>query len=81
MSQPHKKARPQKKRQGLLKLNRRQKYCIGIGIGLLVTGYWCLSIGPTDGLWSRTIAPLLLTPAYGICFPAAILLRNKPVSA
>ena len=75
---PHPK---QKKRRLLYTFGRRQRLAAGIGIGLIIMGYLCLATGSTDGVLSRTIAPLLLTPAYCVCFPLAILHRHRRTPA
>ena len=46
-----------------------------IGIGMLIIGYYALSRHPVDGFWTLTFAPIILTLAYCVVFPIAIILR------
>ena len=49
----------------------------GIALEFIVLGYLCMLQAPVNGVWSRSVAPLLLVPGYGIIMPLAILWRGK----
>jgi len=44
----------------------------------LIIGYIFLSIGPVNGVWSLTIAPIVLLFGYIVLIPLAILYKRKP---
>ena len=60
-------------------LNRENYILFGLGILVLIVGYFFLSIGPWDSFWSRTLAPIVLVVGYLIVIPIAIL-RGKKVT-
>ncbi len=65
-------------------LSRRNFQIFGIGIPILILGFFLMSFGPWDNPVSRTIAPLVLLFAYLVVFPAAIIygkVEEKPVIA
>ena len=52
----------------------------GLGILVLIIGYFFLSIGPWDSFWSRTLAPIVLVIGYCAVIPISILYRKKNVT-
>ncbi len=50
---------------------------MGIGVFLLIVGFYFMSIGPYDSTISLTISPLVLMIAYLIIFPLSILSSSK----
>lgn len=51
---------------------------LGIGIILLVVGYYLMSVGSWDSYASLNISPIILLLAYLVVLPAAILYnKNK----
>ena len=73
------KKRAQKRPQVLeWPLNRENYLLFGLGILVLILGYFLLSIGPWDSFWSRTLAPIVLVVGYLVVIPIAIL-RGKKV--
>lgn len=47
------------------------------GCLLLVIGFLCAGHGPHDGFVSLTLSPLILSLAYLVVIPAAILVKSK----
>lgn len=47
------------------------------GCVLLIVGFACSAVKPHDGFVSLTLSPLLLSLAYLVVLPAAILFREK----
>lgn len=50
---------------------------MALGVGLLVVGYFLMSIGPADSFWSLTLSPIVLLFAYCVVFPLALLWKKK----
>ncbi len=50
---------------------------LGVGILVLIIGYFLMSQGPWDNPLSLTIAPLVLLIAYVIIFPLSIMYKKK----
>ncbi len=48
-----------------------------IGVLALVIGFFALSRPPVTGFMTMTFAPILLTIAYCVIFPLAIMLRGS----
>lgn len=56
----------------------RENYLLfGLGILVLIIGYFLLTIGPWDSFWSRTLAPIVLVVGYLVVIPVAILHGKK----
>ena len=49
----------------------------GIGLGVIMLGYFIMASGETESLQSVKIAPLILIVGYCILIPAAILVKPK----
>jgi uncharacterized membrane protein len=47
-----------------------------LGLGVILIGYIFLSIPPAQGVFSLTLAPILLVVGYCVIIPVAILLRG-----
>lgn len=58
-------------------LKKKNLLLIGIGVLLLVIGFFCLATGPADNPVSLTIAPLILCLAYVVIIPLGILFNDK----
>ena len=50
---------------------------LGLGIAVLIIGYFLLSQGPWDNPLSLSVAPIVLLVAYVIIFPLAIMYKKK----
>ena len=50
---------------------------LGVGVVMLLLGYFFMNQPPHDSFLSLTLAPLILTVAYCIVFPWGILARPK----
>jgi len=50
---------------------------LGIGIAVLVIGFYLMSFGPWDNPISLTISPIVLLIAYLFIFPLSILYKKK----
>lgn len=50
---------------------------LGVGILVLIIGYFLMSQGPWDNPLSLTIAPIVLLIAYVIIFPLSIMYKKK----
>lgn len=49
----------------------------GVGIAIIIIGFYFMSIGNWDSTASLVISPILLFIGYVIVFPAAIFYRKK----
>ncbi len=56
---------------------RENIYFIVLGIILLISGFFVMSIGKFDSFPSLTLSPIILLVAYIIIFPLAILYRKE----
>jgi uncharacterized membrane protein YesL len=50
---------------------------LGIGIAVLVIGFYLMTFGPWDNPVSLTISPIVLLVAYLFIFPLSILYKKK----
>lgn len=60
-----------------LGLTGRNYQLFGLGLLVLLIGYFFLSKGPVNGFWSLTFAPILLGIGYCVIIPFAVLYRSK----
>jgi len=49
----------------------------GIGLTLIIVGYFVMATGEVNSFQSLTLAPIMLFIAYTIVIPAALLYREK----
>lgn len=56
-----------------IELSQRNFQIFGIGILILILGFFLMSFGPWDNPLSRSVSPLVLLSAYLVVFPVAIL--------
>lgn len=56
---------------------KQNAYLLGLGLLLLVVGFYLMSIGPFDSFPSLTLSPIVLLIAYLVVFPLSILYRKK----
>lgn len=56
---------------------RKNYMILGVGVLMLVIGYFFMNQPPHDGFMSLTLAPLILTAAYCVIIPWGILAREK----
>jgi len=49
----------------------------GIGLTLIIVGYFVMATGEVNSFQSLTLAPIMLFIAYIIVIPAALLYREK----
>lgn len=54
---------------------RRNRRLFWAALGTIALGYIFLSIPPAEGIFSLTLAPILLVAGYCVLVPLAILLR------
>ena len=54
-------------------MNKKNLILIAVGVLMLVIGFICLASGPADNPVSLTVAPLILSLAYVVIIPIAIL--------
>jgi hypothetical protein len=57
--------------------NKMNYYGILAGILFLVAGFYALSRPPVNGFWTLNIAPILLSIAYCVIIPLAIIWNKK----
>ena len=58
-------------------MNKKNLILIAVGVLMLVIGFICLASGPADNPVSLTVAPLILSLAYVVIIPIAILWSSK----
>ncbi|MBO7062421.1 hypothetical protein [Fibrobacter sp.] len=58
-------------------MNKKNLILIAVGVLMLVIGFICLASGPADNPVSLTVAPLILSLAYVVIIPIAILWSGK----
>lgn len=58
-------------------MNKKNLILIAVGVLMLVIGFICLASGPADNPVSLTVAPLILSLAYLVIIPIAILWSGK----
>jgi len=49
----------------------------GIGLFLLVVGFYIMTIPPWDSVYALVISPIILIIAYFVIFPLGILKKNS----
>lgn len=49
----------------------------GIGLFLLVVGFYIMTIPPWDSVYALVISPIILIIAYFVIFPLGILRKNS----
>jgi hypothetical protein len=54
---------------------------MGIGIALIVLGYFFMSENSVDGFLPTTVAPVLLIIGYCVIVPMGILYKDKNINA
>lgn len=77
------KSKRQKKEQSHLHFAMTSKnyMIIGLGIVLIIIGYFLMSENSVDGFLPTIVAPLLLIVGYCIVVPFGILYKDKGVTA
>ncbi len=76
------KIRPKKKKATLVSpfenyWGKKNYLIFGIGIGILIVGFYLMSIGPWDNPLSLSVSPIVLLIAYLVVFPLSILYKKK----
>lgn len=66
-----------KKKEFSFPLEKENFVIIGIGIVLLVIGYFLMSENSVDGFMPTVIAPLLLVAGYCVVIPYGIMKKPK----
>lgn len=56
-------------------------YLFGLGILLVIIGFYVMSIGQWDSFESLVISPILLFLGYVVIFPLSILFKKKKSEA
>ncbi|MBI9070534.1 MAG: hypothetical protein JEY94_02990 [Melioribacteraceae bacterium] len=56
---------------------KENAYLLGLGMVILVLGFFLMSIDPFDSFPSLTLSPIVLLLAYLVVFPLSILYRKK----
>lgn len=54
-------------------------YILLTGVAVILIGYTALSMGPWDGFFPLTVAPILLVLGYCVIIPAGIIYRKPTV--
>ncbi len=62
---------------GSLPFTRKNYIIFGIGILMIIVGYFFLAQGPADSFLSLSVAPVFLVVGYCIIIPIAILYRDR----
>ena len=57
--------------------NKKNILLVGLGILLLVIGFFALAQGPANNPVSLTVAPIILVLAYVVVIPLGILWSDK----
>ena len=57
--------------------NKKNILLVGLGILLLVIGFFALAQGPANNPVSLTVAPIILVLAYVVVIPLGILWSGK----
>ncbi len=57
--------------------NKKNLLLVGLGVLLLVIGFFCLAQGPAENPVSLTVAPIVLVIAYLVVIPVGILWGGK----
>ncbi len=57
--------------------NKPNYIILGVGLAILIIGFYLMTFGPWDNPVSLTLSPLVLLIAYLIIFPLAILYKKK----
>ncbi len=57
-------------------LTRTNFYLFGLGIVILIVGFYVMTIPPWDSFFALVISPLLLLIGYFIIFPLGILKKK-----
>ncbi len=79
MAKQRKKVRAIKKSESPFKnyWDKTNYIILGIGLILLIIGYFLMAQGPWDNPISLTVSPIILLVAYLVIFPLAIFYRKK----
>lgn len=70
-------AKKKVKRHDVLVLEAINYKIIGLGLAIIVAGYFALSATPWDNPVAMTIAPILLVTGYCVVIPFGIIYRKK----
>jgi len=62
---------------GSLPFTRKNYIIFGIGILMIIIGYFFLAQGPADSFLSLSVAPVFLVVGYCILIPLSILYRDR----
>ena len=57
--------------------DRSNYLLLGVGLLVLVIGFYLMTFGPWDNVISLSISPIVLLIAYIIIFPLSILYKKK----
>ena len=49
----------------------------GIGLLIVIFGYFIMATGETESFWSVKVAPIILIIGYCVIIPASILVKSK----
>ncbi|MFQ5770350.1 MAG: hypothetical protein ACE5HX_07435 [bacterium] len=49
----------------------------GLGVLIILVGYWALAQGPVNGFLTLSLAPILLIIGYCVLIPLAIIYTGK----
>jgi len=66
-----------RKTGSLLDITSRNFQIFGVGVLILIIGYFFLAQGPADSFMSLTVAPILLVFGYCVVIPYAIFWKEK----
>lgn len=78
MAKIEKKSVKRARQDDVFPLERENFIILGIGILLILAGYYALSGNVVEGFRQLTLAPILLLLGYCVAIPVGIMYRKKP---
>ncbi len=60
-----------------IRLTNKNYMIIGLGIAVMLVGYFFMNANSVDGFLPTVIAPIVLVIAYGVIIPFGILFEDK----
>ena len=60
-------------------MTKKNYQLFGIALLTIVIGYIFMGIGPADGFWSLSLAPVILVLGYCVLIPLSIMYKEKKV--
>ena len=57
--------------------SKKNYIVLTLGVGMIIVGFIALATRPVEGFWTMKFAPVVLTLAYCVVIPVAIILKPK----